>query len=454
MNITPQEVAETLAMVSEQNLDLRTITMGISLNSCADDDLDRMCEKVYERIVRQAEHLVKVACDLEREYGIPIANKRVSITPIAQIAACTNATDLSPLAHALDRAAEMLGIDFLGGFSALVHKGMGDADRRLIASIPEALATTTRVCSSVNVASTRAGINMDAVLLMAQTVLEAARRTTNIQCYGAAKLVVFANMVEDSPFMAGAVHGGGEADAVINVGVSGPGVMAAALEELPHDANLMDVAEKIKATAFKITRVGELMSREASRRLGVEKGIVDLSLAPTPAAGDSVARILELIGVGECGGPGTTCALALLNDAVKKGGVMASSSVGGLSGAFIPVSEDAGMIRAAQDGALSLEKLEAMTSVCSVGLDMIAIPGDVSVETIAGIIADEMAIGVINTKTTAVRVIPAIGYTEGDMLEFGGLFGSAPVMPVNRFAGSTLAHRGGRFPAPLNSLKN
>ena len=454
MNITPQEVAETLAMVSEQNLDLRTITMGISLNSCADDDLDRMCEKVYERIVRQAEHLVKVACDLEREYGIPIANKRVSITPIAQIAACTNATDLSPLAHALDRAAEMLGIDFLGGFSALVHKGMGDADRRLIASIPEALATTTRVCSSVNVASTRAGINMDAVLLMAQTVLEAARRTTDIQCYGAAKLVVFANMVEDSPFMAGAVHGGGEADAVINVGVSGPGVMAAALEELPHDANLMDVAEKIKATAFKITRVGELMSREASRRLGVEKGIVDLSLAPTPAAGDSVARILELIGVGECGGPGTTCALALLNDAVKKGGVMASSSVGGLSGAFIPVSEDAGMIRAAQDGALSLEKLEAMTSVCSVGLDMIAIPGDVSVETIAGIIADEMAIGVINTKTTAVRVIPAIGYTEGDMLEFGGLFGSAPVMPVNRFAGSTLAYRGGRFPAPLNSLKN
>ena len=454
MNITPQEVAETLAMVSEQNLDLRTITMGISLNSCADDDLDRMCEKVYERIVRQAEHLVKVACDLEREYGIPIANKRVSVTPIAQIAACTNATDLSPLAHALDRAAEALGIDFLGGFSALVHKGMGDADRRLIASIPEALATTTRVCSSVNVASTRAGINMDAVLLMAQTVLEAARRTTDIQCYGAAKLVVFANMVEDSPFMAGAVHGGGEADAIINVGVSGPGVMAAALEELPHDANLMDVAEKIKATAFKITRVGELMSREASRRLGVEKGIVDLSLAPTPAAGDSVARILELIGVGECGGPGTTCALALLNDAVKKGGVMASSSVGGLSGAFIPVSEDAGMIRAAQDGALSLEKLEAMTSVCSVGLDMIAIPGDVSVETIAGIIADEMAIGVINTKTTAVRVIPAIGYTEGDMLEFGGLFGSAPVMPVNRFAGSTLAHRGGRFPAPLNSLKN
>lgn len=454
MNITPQEIAETLAMVSEQNLDLRTITMGISLNSCADEDLDRMCQKVYDRITSQAEHLVSVAEDLEREYGIPIANKRVSVTPIAQIAACTLTQDLTPLAHTLDRAAETLGIDFLGGFSALVHKGLGDADRRLIASIPEALATTSRVCSSVNVASTRAGINMDAVLLMAETVLEAARRTTDIQCYGAAKLVVFANMVEDSPFMAGAVHGSGEADAVINVGVSGPGVMAAALAELPDSANLMDVAEKIKQTAFKITRAGELMSREASRRLGVEKGIVDLSLAPTPAAGDSVAKILELIGVGECGGPGTTCALALLNDAVKKGGVMASSSVGGLSGAFIPVSEDAGMIRAAQDGALSLEKLEAMTSVCSVGLDMIAIPGDSSVETIAGIIADEMAIGVINTKTTAVRVIPAIGYNEGDVLEFGGLFGSAPIMPVNQFAGAVLAHRGGRFPAPLNSLKN
>ena len=454
MNITPQEIVETLAMVSEQNLDLRTITMGISLNSCADEDLDRMCQKVYDRITRKAEHLVSVAEDLEREYGIPIANKRVSVTPIAQIAACTSTQDLTPLAHTLDRAAETLGIDCLGGFSALVHKGLGDADRRLIASIPEALATTSRVCSSVNVASTRAGINMDAVLLMAETVLEAARRTTDIQCYGAAKLVVFANMVEDSPFMAGAVHGSGEADAVINVGVSGPGVMAAALAELPDSANLMDVAEKIKQTAFKITRAGELMSREASRRLGVEKGIVDLSLAPTPAAGDSVAKILELIGVGECGGPGTTCALALLNDAVKKGGVMASSSVGGLSGAFIPVSEDAGMIRAAQDGALSLEKLEAMTSVCSVGLDMIAIPGDSSVETIAGIIADEMAIGVINTKTTAVRVIPAIGYNEGDVLEFGGLFGSAPIMPVNQFAGTVLAHRGGRFPAPLNSLKN
>ena len=438
VDITPQEVAETLSMVSEQNLDLRTITMGISLAGCADEDMGRMCDKVYDRITRTAERLVGTAEDLEAEYGIPIANKRVSVTPIAQVAAGCADEDLSPLAHAMDRAAESLGIDFMGGFSALVQKGMGATDRRLIASIPEALATTERVCSSLNIASTRAGINMDAVLLSAETILECARRTQDIDCYGAAKFVVFANMVEDSPFMAGAVHGSGEA----------------ALEELTESASLMDVAEKIKQTAFKITRAGELMSREASRRLGVEKGIVDLSLAPTPAAGDSVARILEIIGVGECGGPGTTCALALLNDAVKKGGVMASSSVGGLSGAFIPVSEDAGMIRAAVDGALSIEKLEAMTCVCSVGLDMIAVPGDTSVETIAGIIADEMAIGVINTKTTAVRLIPAIGRKEGDMLEFGGLFGSAPVMPVNRFAGSVLAHRGGRFPAPLNSLKN
>ena len=454
MAITPEEVHETLNMVSQQNLDLRTITMGVSLFGCADEDMGRMCDKVYDRITTTAEHLVEVAADLEREYGIPIANKRVSVTPIAQIAAACPDQDLTPLAHAMDRAAESLGIDFMGGFSALVQKGMGRTDRRLIDSIPEALATTTRVCSSVNVASLRAGINMDAVLLMAHKMVEAAQLTTDIDCYGAAKLVVFSNMVEDSPFMAGAVHGSGEADAVINVGVSGPGVMAAALQELPETADLMEVAERIKQTAFKITRAGELMSREAARRLHAEKGIVDLSLAPTPAAGDSVAKILEIIGVGECGGPGTTCALALLNDCVKKGGVMASSSVGGLSGAFIPVSEDAGMIRAAQDGSLSIEKLEAMTSVCSVGLDMIAIPGDTPVEAIAGIIADEMAIGVINNKTTAVRLIPAIGKHEGDMLEFGGLFGSAPVMPVNQFAGSVLAHRGGRFPAPLNSLKN
>ena len=454
MAITPEEVAETYSMVSQHNLDLRTITMGISLFGCADEDLGRMCTKVYDRITHTAEHLVEVADDLEREYGIPIANKRVSVTPIAQIAAACPDEDLTPLAHAMDRAAETLGIDFMGGFSALVQKGMGSADRRLIDSIPAAVASTDRVCASVNVASLRAGINMDAVLLMAQRMVDAARLTTDVDCYGAAKLVVFANMVEDSPFMAGATHGSGETDAVINVGVSGPGVMAAALEQLPRTASLMEVAERIKETAFKITRAGELMSREAARRLGVEKGIVDLSLAPTPAAGDSVARILEVIGVGECGGPGTTCALALLNDCVKKGGAMASSSVGGLSGAFIPVSEDAGMIRAAEDGALSLEKLEAMTCVCSVGLDMIAVPGDTPVEAIAGIIADEMAIGVINAKTTAVRLIPAIGKREGDTLEFGGLFGSAPVMPVNRFAGSVLAHRGGRFPAPLNSLKN
>ena len=454
MAITPEEIFETRNMVSQQHLDLRTITMGISLLGCADEDMGRMCDKVYDRITHTAERLVPTAEQLEHEYGIPIANKRVSVTPIAQVAAACPDTDLSPLAAAMDRAAATLGIDFMGGFSALVQKGMGDADRRLIDSIPTALASTTRVCSSVNVASLRAGINMDAVLLMAHKMVEAAEATTDIDCYGAAKLVVFSNMVEDSPFMAGAIHGTGEADAVINVGVSGPGVMAAALEQLPDSADLMEVAETIKKTAFKITRAGELMSREAASRLGVEKGIVDLSLAPTPAAGDSVAKILEIIGVGECGGPGTTCALALLNDCVKKGGVMASSSVGGLSGAFIPVSEDAGMIRAAEDGALSLEKLEAMTCVCSVGLDMIAIPGDTPVEAIAGIIADEMAIGVINNKTTAVRLIPAIGHKEGDILEFGGLFGSAPVMPVNQFAGSVFAHRGGRFPAPLNSLKN
>ena len=441
-------------MVTEQHLDIRTITMGISLMGCADENMDRMCTKVYDHITKTAENLVPVAESLEREYGIPIVNKRVSVTPIAQIAAACPDADLVPLAHALDRAAATLGIDYLGGYSALVHKGIGDADRRLIRCIPEALASTSRVCSSVNVASLRAGINMDAVLMVAQTVLDCARLTADQDSIGASKFVVFSNMVEDSPFMAGATHGSGEADAVINVGVSGPGVMAAALEELAETASMMEVAERIKQTAFKITRAGELMSREAARRLGKEKGIVDLSLAPTPAIGDSVARILEIIGVGTCGGPGTTCALAMLNDAVKKGGVMASSSVGGLSGAFIPVSEDAGMIEAAEAGALSLEKLEAMTCVCSVGLDMIAVPGDTPVEAIAGIIADEMAIGVINNKTTAVRLIPAIGKSEGDSVEFGGLFGRAPVMHVNPNAGHVLAHRGGRFPAPLNSLKN
>ena len=454
MSITPAEIAETRGMVSEQNLDIRTITMGISLMGCADENLERMCTKVYDHITTTAEHLVETAESLEREYGIPIVNKRVSVTPVAQIAAACKDTDLVPLAHALDRAAETLGIDYLGGYSALVHKGIGDADRRLMNCIPQALNETSRVCSSVNVASLRAGINMDAVLLCAQIIQEAARLTQDRECVGASKFVCFANMVEDSPFMAGAVHGSGEADAVINVGVSGPGVMAAALEELPESANMMEVAEKIKQTAFKITRAGELMSREAARRLGVEKGIVDLSLAPTPAIGDSVARILEILGVGQCGGPGTTAALALLNDCVKKGGVMASSSVGGLSGAFIPVSEDAGMIAAAESGALCLEKLEAMTCVCSVGLDMIAIPGDTPVEAIAGIIADEMAIGVINNKTTAVRIIPAFGKKEGESVEYGGLFGRAPIMRVNPHAGTVFAHRGGRFPAPLNSLKN
>ena len=454
MAITFEEVAETLNMVSQQHLDIRTITMGINLAGCADEDMGRMCTKVYDRITGLAADLVPTAEALEREYGIPIVNKRVSVTPIAQIAAACPDADLVPLAHALDHAAETLGIDYLGGYSALVHKGIGDADRRLINCIPQALTETSRVCSSVNVASLRAGINMDAVLMAAQTILDCARLTADRDSVGASKFVCFANMVEDSPFMAGAVHGTGEADAVINVGVSGPGVMAAALEELPETASMMEVAERIKQTAFKITRAGELMSREAAKRLGVEKGIVDLSLAPTPAVGDSVARILEIIGVGQCGGPGTTCALAMLNDAVKKGGVMASSSVGGLSGAFIPVSEDAGMIDAAEAGALSLEKLEAMTCVCSVGLDMIAVPGDTPVEAIAGIIADEMAIGVINNKTTAVRLIPAIGKSEGESVEFGGLFGRAPVMHVNPNAGRVLAHRGGRFPAPLNSLKN
>ena len=454
MSIDIQEIGETLNMVASQNLDVRTITMGINTLGCADEDIDVMARKVYNRMTTAAGRLVEVAEALEREYGIPIVNKRISVTPMAMLAAATKARDLTPLAHAMDKAAEAVGVDFVGGFSAMVQKGIGDSDLRLMNSIPEALATTSRVCSSVNLASVRAGINMDAVLKMAEIIKAAAQATVDTQCYGAAKLVVFANMVEDSPFMAGAVHGPGEADEVINVGVSGPGVMAAALKQLPSTADFQTVAETIKATAFKITRMGELMAREASRRLGVQMGIVDLSLAPTPARGDSVAEVLEAIGVGTCGGPGTTACLAMLNDAVKKGGVMASSSVGGLSGAFIPVSEDSGMIRAVQAGALSLEKLEAMTCVCSVGLDMVAVPGDTSVEALAGFIADEMAIGVINNKTTAVRVIPAIGKQVGDMLEFGGLFGSAPVQEINSHAGYVFAHRGGRIPAPLNSLKN
>ena len=413
-----------------------------------------MAQRVYDRLTTAAKDLVPCAEQLEREFGIPIIHKRIAVTPIAEICGATTAEDLTPIAAALDRAGKEVGVNFIGGFSALVQKGMSDSDRRLINSIPHALSSTDIVCSSVNIGSTRAGINMDAVLRMAQVVRECAEITADRDSIACAKLVVFCNMVEDNPFMAGAMHGSGEAGEVINVGVSGPGVVNAVLEDLPKDASMTEVAEAIKATTFKITRAGELIAREAAKRLGYEKGILDLSLAPTPARGDSVAQILETIGVGQVGGPGTTAALALLNDAVKKGGVMASSSVGGLSGAFIPVSEDAGMIKAAEDGVLSIEKLEAMTCVCSVGLDMIAIPGDTTVEAIAGIIADEAAIGMINTKTTAVRVIPAIGKVAGDTLHFGGLLGEAPVMPVNTHAGTVFAHRGGRIPAPINSLKN
>ncbi len=454
MYLTPEEIVETLTMITQQHLDVRTVTLGLSLSSCADSDIEVTARRVYERVTTAADRLVPVAEQLEREYGIPIVNKRIAVTPVAQLAAATRAQDLTPLALALDRAAATVGVDFIGGFSALVQKGVCDADARLIASIPEALATTDRVCASVNVATTRAGINMDAVLAMAETVLATAQATADRDSIGCAKLVVFANMVEDNPFMAGAVHGSGEPDAVINVGISGPGVVRAVVESLPNDADLAVVAEAIKETAFKITRVGELIAREAAARLGVARGIVDLSLAPTPVEGDSVAEIIEAMGVARCGGPGTTAALALLNDAVKKGGVMATSSTGGLSGAFIPVSEDAGMIRAAESGALSIEKLEAMTSVCSVGLDMIAIPGDTPVETIAGIIADQAAIGVINAKTTAARLLPAIGKKVGDRLSFGGLLGEAPVMAVNTWAGTIFARRGGRFPAPLGSLRN
>lgn len=454
MAIEPKQVVEALSMVTQQHLDIRTITLGLSLRGCVHEDIDVMAQRVYDRLTTAAQDLVPCAEQLEREFGIPIIHKRIAVTPIAEICGATTAEDLTPIAAALDRAGKEVGVNFIGGFSALVQKGMSDSDRRLINSIPHALSSTDIVCSSVNIGSTRAGINMDAVLRMAQIIRECAEVTADRDSIACAKLVVFCNMVEDNPFMAGAMHGSGEAGEVINVGVSGPGVVNAVLEDLPKDASMTEVAEAIKATTFKITRAGELIAREAAKRLGYEKGILDLSLAPTPARGDSVAQILETIGVGQVGGPGTTAALALLNDAVKKGGVMASSSVGGLSGAFIPVSEDAGMIKAAEDGVLSIEKLEAMTCVCSVGLDMIAIPGDTTVEAIAGIIADEAAIGMINTKTTAVRVIPAIGKAAGETLHFGGLLGEAPVMPVNTHAGTVFAHRGGRIPAPINSLKN
>ena len=447
------DVLSTMQMIDRQHLDIRTITMGISLLSCADRDAKAACEKIYDKITRYAEGLVKTGEDIEREFGIPIVNKRISVTPIALVAAASETEDYVPFAVALDRAAKAVGVNFIGGFSALVQKGMTDADRQLIAAIPEALAVTDLVCSSVNVGSTKAGINMDAVALMGRTVKAAAERTADCGGFGCAKLVVFCNAVEDNPFMAGAFHGVGEPERVINVGVSGPGVVYHALQSVkgqPFDV----VAETVKKTAFRITRMGQLVAQEASRRLNTPFGIVDLSLAPTPAVGDSVARILEEMGLEVCGTHGTTAALALLNDAVKKGGVMASSSVGGLSGAFIPVSEDEGMIAAASSGALTLDKLEAMTCVCSVGLDMIAVPGDTSAETIAAIIADEAAIGMVNTKTTAVRIIPAPGCKVGDTVEFGGLLGSAPVQAVHPYSSVDFIARGGRIPAPLHSLKN
>lgn len=454
LRISPEEIVETLLMVHQQHLDIRTVTLGISIADCGADTADEMGRRLYEKVAHAAERLVPVCEAIEREYGIPIRNKRISVSPVAAVAGRCARDDLTAVAVAMDRAASTAGVDFIGGFSALVHKGVGAADDALIRSIPSALAATERVCSSVNVASTRAGINMDAVARMAYTVKEAAALTAEADSVGCAKLVVFANMVEDNPFMAGAVHGAGEADAVINVGISGPGVVRAIIEALPGDADLTAVAEAIKATSFKITRAGELVAREAARRLGVAMGIVDLSLAPTPAEGDSVAEILEAMGVERCGAPGTTTALALLNDAVKKGGAMGTSSIGGLSGAFIPVSEDAGMVRAVTDGALNLEKLEAMTAVCSVGLDMIAIPGDTPAETIAGIISDACAIGVINNKTTAARLIPAVGKVAGDHVSWGGLLGAAPVMDVSRWSSAKLINRGGRMPAPLGSLRN
>ena len=447
-------ILETIRMIEEEKLDIRTVTMGISLLDCADSDGEVARRKIYEKITTRAANLVSVCEGIEAELGIPIVNKRIAVTPIALVAGASDDEDYVEFARTLDAAAKAVGVNFVGGFSALVDKGMTPADEKLIRSIPRALAETDVVCSSVDIGSSRAGINMSAVKLMGETIRATADLTADTHGFGCAKLVVFANAVSDNPFMAGAFHGSGEADAVVNVGVSGPGVVRQVLANMPKDADMTEVAEAIKATAFKITRAGELMAREASRRMGVAKGILDLSLAPTPAEGDSVAEILEAIGVGQCGGPGTTAALAMLNDAVKKGGVMASSSVGGLSGAFIPVSEDAGMIRAAESGALCLEKLEAMTCVCSVGLDMIAIPGDTPVEAIFGIIADECAIGMINNKTTAVRVIPTIGKKVGDKLDFGGLLGYAPIMPVNTHAGTVFAHRGGRMPAPINSLKN
>ncbi len=447
------DILETIKMIEEEHLDIRTVTMGISLLSCAGSNADEVCEKVYQKITNAAKDLVPVAEEISVRYGIPIINKRISVTPASLVMRTENPEDYVKLAKALDRAAHDTGVNFIGGFSALVHKGMTKSEKAMISSIPEALAVTERVCSSVNVGTTKAGINMDAVAMMGRIVKETAERTKDRDGFGCAKLVVFCNSVEDNPFMAGAYHGVGEAEYIINVGVSGPGVVKCALEKV-KGADFEVVAETIKKTAFKITRMGQLVAREASKRLGVPFGIVDLSLAPTPAVGDSVAHILEEMGLEQCGTHGTTAALALLNDAVKKGGIMASSFVGGLSGAFIPVSEDAGMIDAARAGTLSLDKLEAMTCVCSVGLDMICIPGDTTAETIAAIIADEAAIGMINQKTTAVRVIPAPGKTVGDTVEFGGLLGTGPVMAVNNKKSTDFIARGGRIPAPVHSFKN
>ena len=451
--VNVNDIMETIQMIQEENLDIRTITMGISLLDCCDADVKRSCEKIYEKVCRKAEHLVKTGEEIELKYGIPIVNKRISVTPVAIPLAVSGGNPLE-YALTLEKCAGACGVNFIGGYSALVQKGFSAGDKELIESIPEALTVTDHLCSSVNVGSTRAGINMDAVEMMGRMVKRSAELTADRDCIGAAKLVVFCNAVEDNPFMAGAFHGVGEPDCEINVGVSGPGVVRAALSKLPKDADLTEVADLVKRTAFKVTRMGQLVGREASEMLGVPFGIVDLSLAPTPAIGDSVAHILEEMGLQMCGCHGTTAALALLNDAVKKGGVMASSHVGGLSGAFIPVSEDAGMIDAARCGNLSIEKLEAMTAVCSVGLDMIVLPGDTTPEMISAIIADEAAIGMVNSKTTAVRVIPAIGKDVGETLEFGGLLGSGPVMAVNPVSHAGFIHRGGRIPAPLQSLKN
>ena len=451
--ININDIMETINMISDENLDIRTITMGISLLDCCDSDIEKSCEKVYNKITRLAKNLVKTGEDIEKEYGIPIINKRISVTPISMLVAASGG-DPVLYAKALQRAADATGVNFIGGYSALVHKGFSAGDEALIRSIPRALSETENICSSVNIGSTKAGINMDAVKLMGEIVRETAEITADRECIGCAKLVVFCNAVEDNPFMAGAFHGVGEPDCVIHVGVSGPGVVQAAIKKHPN-ASLGELAEVIKRTAFKITRMGQLVGSEASRRLGVPFGIVDLSLAPTPAVGDSVAHILEEMGLEVCGTHGTTAALAMLNDAVKKGGVMASSYVGGLSGAFIPVTEDAGMIDAARSGDLRLEKLEAMTAVCSVGLDMIAIPGETPAEVISAIIADEAAIGMVNSKTTAVRVIPAINKKKGEELDFGGLLGAGPIMDVNLAKSpKKFIDRAGRIPAPLQSLKN